>query len=137
MLNNVSFAARQGEITALVGPSGGGKTTISRLAARFWDTSSGTITVGGMDISQIEPETLLKLYSIVFQDVTLFNTSIMENIRLGKKDATDEEVLLLQDLPTAMNLQIRCPTVTIPKSVRTAAIFQEENAKGYLLPVHF
>ena len=93
VLNNVSFAARQGEITALVGPSGGGKTTISRLAARFWDTSSGTITVGGMDISQIEPETLLKLYSIVFQDVTLFNTSIMENIRLGKKDATDEEVL--------------------------------------------
>lgn len=93
VLNNVSFAARQGEITALVGPSGGGKTTISRLAARFWDTSSGTITVGGMDISQIEPETLLKLYSIVFQDVTLFNTSILENIRLGKKDATDEEVL--------------------------------------------
>ena len=93
MLNNVSFAARQGEITALVGPSGGGKTTVSRLAARFWDASSGKITVGGMDISQIEPETLLSLYSIVFQDVTLFNTSIMENIRLGKKDATDEEVL--------------------------------------------
>ena len=93
VLNNVSFAARQGEITALVGPSGGGKTTVSRLAARFWDASSGKITVGGMDISQIEPETLLSLYSIVFQDVTLFNTSIMENIRLGKKDATDEEVL--------------------------------------------
>ena len=93
VFNNVSFAARQGEITALVGPSGGGKTTVSRLAARFWDASSGTITVGGMDISQIEPETLLSLYSIVFQDVTLFNTSIMENIRLGKKDATDEEVL--------------------------------------------
>ncbi len=93
VLNNVSFAARQGEITALVGPSGGGKTTVSRLAARFWDASSGKITVGGMDISQIEPETLLSLYSIVFQDVTLFNTSIMENIRLGKKGATDEEVL--------------------------------------------
>lgn len=93
VLAGVSFTAKQGEITALVGPSGGGKTTISRLAARFWDASSGTITVGGMDISQIEPETLLKLYSIVFQDVTLFNTSIMENIRLGKKDATDEEVL--------------------------------------------
>ena len=98
VLNNVSFAAKQGEITALVGPSGGGKTTISRLAARFWDASSGTITVGGMDISQIEPETLLKLYSIVFQDVTLFNTSIMENIRLGKKDATDEEVLFAAKL---------------------------------------
>lgn len=93
VLTGVSFTAKQGEITALVGPSGGGKTTISRLAARFWDASSGKITVGGMDISQIEPETLLKLYSIVFQDVTLFNTSIMENIRLGKKDATDEEVL--------------------------------------------
>lgn len=93
VLAGVSFTAKQGEITALVGPSGGGKTTISRLAARFWDASSGKITVGGMDISQIEPETLLSLYSIVFQDVTLFNTSIMENIRLGKKDATDEEVL--------------------------------------------
>lgn len=93
VLAGVSFTAKQGEITALVGPSGGGKTTISRLAARFWDSSSGTITVGGMDISKIEPETLLSLYSIVFQDVTLFNTSILENIRLGKKDATDEEVL--------------------------------------------
>lgn len=93
VLAGVSFTAKQGEITALVGPSGGGKTTISRLAARFWDASSGTITVGGMDISKTEPETLLSFYSIVFQDVTLFNTSILENIRLGKKDATDEEVL--------------------------------------------
>lgn len=93
VLAGVSFTAKQGEITALVGPSGGGKTTVSRLAARFWDVSSGTITVGGMDVSKIEPETLLSLYSIVFQDVTLFNTSILENIRLGKKDATDEEVL--------------------------------------------
>lgn len=93
VLTNVSFTAKQGEITALVGPSGGGKTTVSRLAARFWDTSSGKITVGGMDVSKIEPETLLSLYSIVFQDVTLFNTSILENIRLGKKDASDEEVL--------------------------------------------
>lgn len=93
VLAGVSFTAKQGEITALVGPSGGGKTTISRLAARFWDASSGTITVGGMNISKIEPETLLSFYSIVFQDVTLFNTSILENIRLGKKDATDEEVL--------------------------------------------
>lgn len=93
VLDNVSFTAKQGEITALVGPSGGGKTTVSRLAARFWDATSGNITVGGMNISNIEPETLLSLYSIVFQAVTLFNTSVAENIRLGKKDATDEEVL--------------------------------------------
>lgn len=94
VLDNVSFTAKQGEITALVGPSGGGKTTVSRLAARFWDATSGNITVGGMNISNVEPETLLSLYSIVFQDVTLFNTSVAENIRLGKKDATDEEVLV-------------------------------------------
>lgn len=93
VLDNVSFTAKQGEITALVGPSGGGKTTVSRLAARFWDATSGNITVGSMNISNVEPETLLSLYSIVFQDVTLFNTSVAENIRLGKKDATDEEVL--------------------------------------------
>ncbi len=93
VLNDVSFTAKQGEVTALVGPSGGGKTTVSRLAARFWDIDKGKITVGGMDISKIEPETLLSLYSIVFQDVTLFNNTIMENIRIGKKDATDEEVI--------------------------------------------
>lgn len=93
VLRDVSFTARQGEVTALVGPSGGGKTTVSRLAARFWDASEGTITVGGMDVSQIDPETLLSLYSIVFQDVTLFNNTILENIRIGRKDATDEEVL--------------------------------------------
>lgn len=93
VLRDVSFTAKQGEVTALVGPSGGGKTTVSRLAARFWDINSGRITVGGMDISKIEPETLLSLYSIVFQDVTLFNNTIMENIRIGKKDASDEEVI--------------------------------------------
>lgn len=93
VLKDVSFIAKQGEVTALVGPSGGGKTTVSRLASRFWDISKGKITVGGMDISKIEPETLLSLYSIVFQDVTLFNNTIMENIRIGKKDATDEEVI--------------------------------------------
>lgn len=98
VLDNVSFTAKQGEITALVGPSGGGKTTVSRLAARFWDATSGNITVGGMNISNVEPETLLSLYSIVFQDVTLFNTSVAENIRLGKKDATDEEVLVAAKL---------------------------------------
>lgn len=93
VLKDVSFTAKQGEVTALVGPSGGGKTTVSRLAARFWDINKGKITVGGMDISKIEPETLLSLYSIVFQDVTLFNNTIMENIRIGRKDATDEEVM--------------------------------------------
>ena len=93
VLSDVSFTAKQGEVTALVGPSGGGKTTVSRLAVRFWDNQKGKITVGGMDISKIDPEKLMMLYSIVFQDVTLFNNTIMENIRLGRKGATDEEVL--------------------------------------------
>ncbi len=93
VLKDVSFTAKQGEVTALIGPSGGGKTTISRLAARFWDVNTGTITLGGTDISEIDPETLLSKYSIVFQDVTLFNNSVMENIRIGKSGATDEEVM--------------------------------------------
>ncbi len=93
VLKDVSFTAKQGQVTALVGPSGGGKTTVSRLASRFWDIQKGKITVGGMDISKIDPESLMSLYSIVFQDVTLFNDTVMENIRLGRKDATDEEVL--------------------------------------------
>ena len=93
VLKDVTFTAKQGEVTALIGPSGGGKTTVSRLASRFWDANKGTITVGGMDISKVDPETLMSLYSIVFQDVTLFNNTIMENIRIGKKDATDEEVI--------------------------------------------
>lgn len=93
VLKDVTFTAKQGEVTALIGPSGGGKTTISRLASRFWDTEKGKITVGGMDISKIDPETLMSLYSIVFQDVTLFNNTIMENIRIGKQNATDEEVI--------------------------------------------
>lgn len=94
VLKDVTFTAKQGEVTALIGPSGGGKTTVSRLASRFWDANKGTITVGGIDISKVDPETLMSLYSIVFQDVTLFNNTIMENIRIGKKDATDEEVLV-------------------------------------------
>ena len=93
VLKDVSFTAKQGEVTALVGPSGGGKTTVSRLTARFWDIQKGKITVGGMNIAEIEPEKLMSLYSIVFQDVTLFDNTIMENIRLGKRGATDEEVL--------------------------------------------
>ena len=93
VLKDVSFTAKQGEVTALIGPSGGGKTTISRLAARFWDVGSGKITLGGEDVSKIDPETLLSKYSIVFQDVTLFNNSVMENIRIGKSGATDAEVM--------------------------------------------
>ncbi len=93
VLKNVSFTAKQGEITALVGPSGSGKTTAAKLAARFWDIQGGTITLGGEDISRIDPETLLKNFSIVFQDVVLFNASIRDNIRIGKRDATDEEIL--------------------------------------------
>ena len=93
VLRDVSFTAKQGEVTALVGPSGGGKTTVSRLAARFWDVGRGSIKVGGMDVSNIDPETLMSLYSIVFQDVTLFDNTVMENIRIGRKDATDEEVI--------------------------------------------
>ena len=93
VLRDVSFTAKQGQVTALVGPSGGGKTTVSRLAARFWDIDQGKITVGGMDVSEIDPEKLMSLYSIVFQDVTLFDNSILENIRIGRKDAADEEVI--------------------------------------------
>lgn len=93
VLKDVSFTAKQGEVTALIGPSGGGKTTVSRLASRFWDAQKGRITVGGMDIQNVDLETLMSLYSIVFQDVTLFNNSIMENIRIGRQDATDEEVI--------------------------------------------
>ena len=93
VLSDVSFTAKQGEVTALVGPSGGGKTSVSRLAARFWDTDKGRITVGGVDVNRVDPETLLGAFSIVFQDVTLFNNTVMENIRVGRKDATDEEVL--------------------------------------------
>ena len=92
MLDGVSFTADQGKITALIGPSGGGKSTVAKLAARFWDVQGGKITVGGKDISRVDPETLLGSYSIVFQDVTLFNNTVKENIRIGKKGATDEEV---------------------------------------------
>ena len=93
VLSDVSFMAKRGKVTALIGPSGGGKTTVTRLAARFWDNDRGSITVGGMKVTDIDPEKLLSLYSIVFQDVTLFNDTIMENIRIGRQGATDEEVM--------------------------------------------
>ena len=93
VLKNVSFTAKQGEVTALIGPSGGGKSTAVKLAARFWDADGGKITLGGTDINTVEPEKLLSAYSIVFQDVTLFDNTVMENIRIGRRGATDEEVL--------------------------------------------
>ncbi len=93
VLRDVSFIAKQGEVTALIGESGSGKTTASKLAARFWDINKGKILLGGKDISKIDPETLLKNYSIVFQDVTLFDNTIMENIRIGNTKATDSEVI--------------------------------------------
>ena len=109
VLSDVTFTAKQGEVTALIGPSGGGKTTVSRLAARFWDNDSGKITVGGMNVSEIDPEKLLSLYSIVFQDVTLFNNTVMENIRIGKKDATDEEVMQAAKLANCTDFVERLP----------------------------
>lgn len=98
VLRDVSFTAKQGEITALVGPSGGGKSTSAKLAARFWDVNSGRILLGNQDIKEIDPETLLKYYSVVFQDVVLFNTSVMENIRIGRHGASDEDVLRVAGL---------------------------------------
>ena len=93
VLEDVSFTAKEGEVTALVGPSGSGKSTCSKLAARFWDAGSGTITVGGVDVSTVDPEVLLGDFAAVFQDVLLFDDTLMGNIRLGRRDATDEEVL--------------------------------------------
>ncbi len=109
VLQDVSFTAKQGEVTALIGPSGGGKTTVSRLAARFWDVTGGRITLGGMDISKVDPETLFSAFSIVFQDVTLFNQSVMDNIRIGKKDATDEEVMAAAKLANCDAFVSRLP----------------------------
>lgn len=93
VLTDVSFTAKEGQVTALVGPSGSGKSTCARLAARFWDATAGTVSVGGVDVSNVDPETLLKDYAVVFQDVLLFDDTVMGNIRLGRRGATDEEVL--------------------------------------------
>lgn len=116
VLRGVSFTAKQGEVTALIGPSGGGKSTAAKLAARFWDADSGKITLGGLDIKTVDPEKLLSAYSIVFQDVTLFNNTIMENIRIGRQGAGDEEVLaaareaqcdeFVQKLPEGYNTMV-------------------------------
>lgn len=116
ILDNVSFITKQGQVTALVGPSGSGKSTVSKLCARFYDINKGQISIGGVDISKVDPEELLKRYSIVFQDVNLFDNTILENIRIGKKGATDEEVLkaaqeancdeFVQKLPNGYNTVI-------------------------------
>ncbi len=109
VIDGISFVAEQNQVTALVGPSGGGKSTTAKLAARFWDIQGGTITLGGVDIATIDPETLLKYYAIVFQDVTLFNFSILENIRVGRKDATDEEVLRIAKLAQCDDIAEKLP----------------------------
>lgn len=109
VLQDVSFVARQGEVTALVGSSGSGKSTVARLAARFWDIGSGRITLGGQDIVQVDPETLLKCFSIVFQDVVLFNTSVKDNIRIGCRNASDDEVLRVARLARCDEFVSRLP----------------------------
>ncbi|MDR0412210.1 MAG: ABC transporter ATP-binding protein/permease [Dysgonamonadaceae bacterium] len=109
VLQNVSFIARQGEITALVGRSGSGKSTAARLAARFWDVRSGKILFGGCDVGAVDPETLLKYFSVVFQDVVLFNASIMDNIRIGRRDASDEDVLSAARLACCDEFACRMP----------------------------
>jgi ATP-binding cassette subfamily B protein len=109
VLKNVSFTARQGEITALVGRSGSGKSTAARLTARFWDVRSGKILLGGRDVNTIDPETLLKYYSMVFQDVVLFNASILDNIRIGRRDASDEEALAAARLACCDEFACRMP----------------------------
>ena len=109
VLHNVSFTAKQGEVTALVGPSGGGKSTTAKLAARFWDIDGGKILLGGNDIAHIDPETLLRNYAVVFQDVLLFNASVSDNIRIGKRDATNEEVRRVAQLAQCDDFINRMP----------------------------
>lgn len=109
VLRDVSFTAKQGEVTALVGPSGGGKSTSAKLAARFWDIDRGKITVGGTYVSTVDPETLLCSFSIVFQDVVLFHNTVMENIRLGRKNASDEEVMAAAKAARCEDFILRLP----------------------------
>ena len=136
VLRDVSFTAKKGEVTALVGPSGG-KTTVSRLAARFWDYQKGSITVGGMEVSQIDPEKLMSLYSIVFQDVTLFDNTILENIRLGRKGATDEEVLAAAKLANCDEFAEKLRTSGTRTSARMAALFPAASVSAFPSPVLF
>ena len=134
VLKDVSFTAKQGEVTALVGPSGGGKTTVSRLAARFWDHEKGSITVSGMDISKVDPEKLMGLYSIVFQDVTLFDNSILENI---VRTRPMRKCLKRRDSRTVTSLPRSCPTAGTPTSARTAARSPAASVSAFLLRARF
>ena len=109
VLHKVSFTACEGEVTALVGPSGSGKSTCSKLAARFWDPSEGCVLVGGVDVRNIDPEVLLRDYAVVFQEVLLFDNTVMENIRLGRRDATDEEVLVAARAANCDEFALRLP----------------------------
>ena len=131
VIKGVSLDIQPGQTVAFVGPSGGGKTTVSRLAARFWDYQKGRITVGGMDVSQIDPEKLMSLYSIVFQDVTLFDNTILENIRLGRKGATDEEILAAAKLA---NCEEFAGTSGTPTSARMAALFPAVSVSAFPSP---
>ena len=120
VLHDVSFTAKEGEITALVGPSGSGKSTCARLAARLWDVTGGAIRVGGVDIATVDPEVLLTDYSMVFQDVVLFDDTVMENIRLGRRGASDAQVMAAARPPTARSLSANCPRATRRPSEKTA-----------------
>lgn len=112
VIRHASFTAEQGQVTALVGPSGCGKTTMLKLISRLYDADSGTVQIGGTDIREIHTDSLFKYVSIVFQEVILFNTSIMENIRLGRLDASDEEVIRAANWLVAMSLSAVCQTPT-------------------------
>ena len=112
MLDDVSFTARQGEVTALIGPSGGGKSTACKLAARFWDVTGGKVLLGGTDVSTVDPETLLRSYSMVFQDVVLFRDTVMENIRLGRRAPPTRRCWRPPKPPSATSSSASCPRAT-------------------------
>ena len=107
-VDQVSLQVERGEFVGLIGPNGSGKSTVSRLAARFWDADQGKVLLGGVDVTSIDPEVLYRNYSIVFQDVTLFDNTVMENIRLGRQNATDEEVLKAAKAARCGNLYQTC-----------------------------
>lgn len=132
VINGVSFTAKQGEVTALIGESGSGKSTLAKLAVRFWDVDKGKILLGGEDISKVDPETLLKNFSIVFQDVILFNASIKDNIKIGKKGATDEEIEKVVRTSRYDEFIDKMPDGIDTMIGEMEKDFQEENVKEYL-----
>ena len=134
VLNGISFVAKQGQITALVGPSGSGKSTVSRLAARFWDADAGQVLLGGVDVTTVEPETLFKNYAIVFQDVTLFDDSVMENIRLGRRGRQMRKCWRQPGQLSARSLFPVCLAAITAISVRMAVPFQEASGSVSLSP---